>query len=79
MENASKLKTVLEDILNEKVDVSNRDADLEKDYDMDSMDAVEIADRVEREFNIEIATKSIYEMKTIGDLLDKIEELQKSK
>jgi acyl carrier protein len=75
MEIETRLKTLLDDILNEEIDISNREADLESDYDMDSMDAVDITDRIEREFNIEIETKSIYSMKTIGDLIDVVKKL----
>ena len=46
--------------------------ELEKDYSMDSMDAVDITDRIEVEFDMQIETKSIYIIKTIGDLLDVI-------
>ena len=78
MEVESKLKLILEDVLNEdNIDITNVDADLEKDYDMDSMDAVEITDRIEREFSVEIKTESIYSMKKVGDLLDVIRDLQK--
>ena len=78
MEVESKVKLILEDVLNEdNIDITNVDADLEKDYDMDSMDAVEITDRIEREFSVEIKTESIYSMKKVGDLLDVIRDLQK--
>jgi len=71
-----RLKAILEDSLNEEIDISNRDALLEETYGMDSMDAVEITDRVEREFDVEIETKSIYKLKTIGDLLDVVANKQ---
>ena len=45
---------------------------------MDSMDAVDITDRIEREFGVEIKTKNIHSLSTIGDLLDLIEADEES-
>ena len=69
---------MLDDVLNDDVDIDNRQADLAKAYDMDSMDAVDITDRIEREFGVEIKTKNIHSLSTIGDLLDLIETSEAS-
>ena len=69
----TRLKALLDDVLNDDVDINNRQADLAKAYDMDSMDAVDITDRVEKEFGVEVETKNIHSISTIGDLLDLIE------
>ena len=78
MDIESRLKKLIEGVLDEEVDMTNQTADLESQYAMDSMDAVEISDRIEREFDIEIETNRIYELKTIGDLLDVIKTQQSS-
>ena len=76
MDIENRLKKILEHILDEEVDITNHEASLEETYGMDSMDAVEITERIEAEFGIEIETKSIPKMRKVGDLLAAIGELQ---
>ena len=46
MDIESRLKKLIEGVLDEEVDMTNQTADLESQYAMDSMDAVEISDRI---------------------------------
>lgn len=52
-------------------------SDLRKDLGMDSLDMVELILQTEQEFNVRIPDDIASEIKTVQDIIDKIEELSK--
>lgn len=52
-------------------------SDLRKDLGMDSLDMVELILQTEQEFNVRIPDDIASEVKTVQDIIDKIEELSK--
>lgn len=54
-----------------------KDSDLQKDLGMDSLDMVEIILNVEQEFDIRIPDDVASDVKTVQDIIDKINELSK--
>ena len=67
------LKDILDGILMEEIDFDKPEANLQDDYGMNSMDAVDLADRIERAFGVEVETEAIADIKTVGDALSFIE------
>lgn len=59
-----------------KLDVSklDRDTTFQKDLKLDSMSIVQSILHIEELFNIEIPEKRLFKMRTIGDLVDFLEE-----
>ena len=74
-----KLDTIIQ-IISDFVDVDpaevTRDSKLRADLGLNSFDFVNIAVEVEREYNIKIPDTDITQLKTVGDLLDLVEEKQ---
>jgi acyl carrier protein len=70
---AEQLAELLSDILNEEVSSTRMDAKIVDDYGADSMDMVDIADRVEEMFDVEVKTDDIKKIQTFGDTLALIE------
>jgi acyl carrier protein len=66
---ANELAKLLEDILDEPVDPSARDASLIGDYGANSMDVVDIVERLERHFKITIPNNDIEKLVTFNDVL----------
>ena len=60
----------------ENVSSLTRDTSLMDDLDADSLDAVEIIMAIEDEFNIEIPDEMAESIKTIGEIIDYVEEHQ---
>lgn len=54
-----------------------KDSDLQKDLGMDSLDMVELILQTEQEFDVRIPDDVASEVKTVQDIIDKIEELSK--
>jgi len=73
----NKLAKLLASILDEQVDPNDMDANLTDKYGADSMDAVEIADRIEMEFGVVVKNEEIDEIKTFGDAFHHITERAK--
>lgn len=61
------LAELLSQILKVEVAATDSDARLREDYDADSMDLVEIADRLELTFGITVQTDDIPGLRTFGD------------
>ena len=51
-------------------------AHLAEDLGVDSVDAVEFALALEREFNIELPDAALVEVKTVQDVIDRVAEAQ---
>ena len=63
------LAKLLTEILNEEVSPVLMDAKIVDDYGADSMDMVDIADRLEETFGVVIKTDDIKNIRTFGDTL----------
>jgi acyl carrier protein len=66
---ADDVALVLEDILAERVDPAALDANLIADYGANSMDVVDIVERLERRFKITIPNNDIEKLVTFGDVV----------
>ncbi|NLC94757.1 MAG: acyl carrier protein [Bacilli bacterium] len=68
-------------IVAEKLSLNPEDitleSDLQKDFNADSLDAVEIIMAVEDTFDIEVADDELMNIKTIKDIVDYIEKVNK--
>lgn len=62
------LAEIIGPIVNEEVDPSNPDVKLVEDLGADSMDIVDICDRIELKFGVEIESENVKELRTLGDL-----------
>lgn len=71
-----KIKTILSEQLDVEVDSLSLETDIAKDLNADSLDVVEILMSIEDEFSVEIPDEEIENIKTIGDLVDYIENNQ---
>lgn len=70
---AQQVANVLSKILDQPVDPSRREASLIQDYDADSMDIVDMVERLERHFQVRIPDAAIDQLQTFGNVLDFIE------
>lgn len=70
---AEVLAAMLSDVLQEQVSPSNPNARLVEDHGAESMDFVDIAERLETQFEVEVPNDEIEAFKTFGDLLTFIE------
>jgi acyl carrier protein len=66
---AGDVALVLEDILTERVDPAALDAGLIADYGANSMDVVDIVERLENRFKITIPNNDIERLVTFGDVV----------
>ena len=75
----NKVNDVLVDKLGIGYSEIKPDAQLEQDFNADSLDAVEITMELEREFNITIADNDMYGMTMgkVSDVYELVERLQK--
>lgn len=68
----------LREIICEQLEVSEElvtmDSNLVDDFDADSLDLVDLVMSVEDEFNIEVPEDAVEKMKTVGDVVNFIEE-----
>ena len=55
----------------------SRETDIMNDLGADSLDLVELIMMLEEEYGISVTDESVYEYKTVGELADFIESLQK--
>ena len=62
----------ISDILLSEVDPEREDATFIDDYGADSMDIVEIIEKVERKYGVTITNEQIPNVRTIGDLVNLI-------
>ena len=63
------LADLIGDVLSADVDPTRLDAKLIEDYDANSMDMVDIVERVERKLNVKVANDQVMELKTFGDVV----------
>ena len=68
-----KIKTILAEQLDVEADTLTMETDIAKDLNADSLDVVEILMSIEDEFSVEIPDEEIENIKTIGDLVEYIE------
>lgn len=66
---AEKLAKLIGDLLQAHVDPNDHEALLVESYGAESMDIMELADMVEREFHVEVTNKDLPEIKSFGDVL----------
>lgn len=66
---ARQLAELVSAIVHEPVDPDAADARLVEDYGANSMDVVDIVERVERRFGVKITNDEMFSLATFGDLL----------
>ena len=71
-----KIKTILAEQLDVDAETLTMETDIAKDLNADSLDVVEILMSLEDEFSVEIPDEEIENIKTIGDLVEYIENNQ---
>ena len=71
-----KIKTILAEQLDVDEETLNMETDIAKDLNADSLDVVEILMSLEDEFSVESPDEEIENIKTIGDLVEYIENNQ---
>ena len=71
-----KVKTILAEQLDVDAEALSMETDIAKDLNADSLDVVEILMSLEDEFSVEIPDEEIENIKTIGDLVEYIENNQ---
>lgn len=72
-----KIKAVLVEQLDADPDSITRDTDLLSDLGADSLDLVELIMALEEEFGISATDDTVYDNRTVGDIVDYIEALVK--
>ena len=68
-----KIKAILSEQLDVDADSLTLDTDMARDLNADSLDVVEVLMSIEDEFGVEIPDEEIENIKTIGNLVDYIE------
>ena len=68
-----KIKQILADTLDVNIDELSADTNIATDLGADSLDVVEILMSIEDEFDIEIPDSEIENIRTIGELVEYIE------
>jgi len=63
------LAALIGDVLSADVDPDKPDAKLIEDYGANSMDMVDIVERVERKLMVKVANDQVLELKTFGDVV----------
>lgn len=71
-----KIKEILAEQLSVDPDKITMDSLLEEDLDADSLDAIDIVMSIEDEFRIEVPDEVIADMKSVGDIVNFIENSQ---
>lgn len=69
-----KLKELVVDQLGVEDDEVTLEANIQDDLGADSLDVVDLVMSVEEEFGVKIADEELENIKTIGDIVDYIEE-----
>jgi acyl carrier protein len=68
-----KIKTILSEQLDVDAETLSLDTDMARDLNADSLDVVEVLMSIEDEFGVEIPDEEIENIKTIGNLVEYIE------
>lgn len=71
-----KVVQILAEQLSVDPDKISMDSMLEEDLDADSLDAIDIVMSIEDEFGIEVPDEAITDMKSVGDIVNFIENNQ---
>lgn len=71
-----KIKEILAEQLNVDPDKITMNSLLEEDLDADSLDAIDIVMSIEDEFRVEVPDEVIADMKSVGDIVNFIENNQ---
>ena len=71
-----KIKEILAEQLSVDPDKITMDSLLEEDLDADSLDAIDIVMSIEDEFRLEVPDEVIADMKSVGDIVNFIENNQ---
>ena len=71
-----KVVQILAEQLSVDPDKITMDSMLEEDLDADSLDAIDIVMSIEDEFGIEVPYEAITDMKSVGDIVNFIENNQ---
>lgn len=71
-----KVVQILAEQLSVDPDKITMDSMLEEDLDADSLDAIDIVMSIEDEFGIEVPDEAIADMKSVGDIVNFIENNQ---
>lgn len=79
MDVREKIIDLLSDKLGYEKDEISEDKDLINDLGIDSLDMIEIVMGIEETFGLKIADQEVNGIKTVGDLLQKTEELCQNK
>ncbi len=74
MDKEQKIKEIIADQLGVEVDKLSPDAKFVEDLGADSLDVVELIMSFEEEFNIEIPDEDAEKIKTVGDVLNYLNE-----
>ncbi len=77
-----KIMNILAAQLSLDIDDITLDSDITGDLGADSLDIIQIADEIEKAFDIEVSDEDIMSVKTVADVLDRLErkacEVQKT-
>ena len=57
-----------------EIETINVDTNFAKDIDMSSMDIMQMCCYIEDEFNIEISDEDVYGLRTVGDVVNYVEQ-----
>lgn len=69
-----KVKAILADQFEAEEDAITPETDLQDDLGADSLDVVDLLMTIEDEFEVEIPDEEIENVKTVGDIVKRIEE-----
>ncbi|MEC9484995.1 MAG: acyl carrier protein [Candidatus Izemoplasma sp.] len=72
-----KVKDIIAEELGIEADDIKLDSDLSEDLGADSLDAIELIMEIESQFDIEIADSEATKIKTVHDIVDYLEKLEK--
>ena len=68
-----KVKSILSEQFDVEEDTITADTDLQEDLGADSLDVVDLVMSIEDEFGVEIPDEEVENIKTVGDLVNYIE------
>ncbi len=72
-----KVKDIIAEELGIEADDIKLDSDLSEDLGADSLDAIELIMEIESQFDIEIADSEATKIKSVQDIVDYLENLEK--